>query len=103
MAADDKVAIEVACATPEKQLLMAIEVPAGTTVSKAVDLSDILSRFPRLDRKSVKYGIFGTIVKPDHVVVAGDRVEIYRPLVADPKEVRRQLASEGKIYGRGKR
>ncbi len=94
--------LEVACATPELQLIVSLDVPAGTSASEAVSLSGILDKFPDLDRKRLTLGVFGCVVDPDTPVAVGDRVEIYRPLLADPKEVRRKLAAAGKTMGRSK-
>ncbi len=102
MEAADRIHIEVVCATPERQLTVSLEVPAGTSAADAVGLSQILDKFPGLDRDKQTLGVFGQVVDPDTPLAAGDRVEIYRPLLADPKEVRRKLAAAGKTMGRGK-
>ncbi|MBV8680574.1 MAG: RnfH family protein [Aquitalea sp.] len=93
--------IEVACALPQRQRIMALEVAAGTTAQQAVLLSGILAQFSMLDNAELKLGIFSKAVKPDTVLRAGDRVEIYRPLQADPKAVRRQRAEAGKGMKKG--
>ena len=98
----DDIAVEVAYALPERQALIAIRVPAGTTALEAVRLSKIAQRFEGLDVESAPLGVFGRRVEGDEVLRDGDRVEIYRPLTADPKEVRRQLARLGKTMGRGR-
>lgn len=92
----DMISVEVAHATPEKQKIIVVEVPEGTTVIEAVERSGIRSEFDgiRIDEKML--GIFSRKVKPDQVLKAGDRVEVYRPLIADPKEVRRQRAAAQK-------
>jgi putative ubiquitin-RnfH superfamily antitoxin RatB of RatAB toxin-antitoxin module len=84
--------VEVAYATPGKQCIIELEVPAGCTVGEAIGRSGIDAVFPglRVDPKAV--GIFSRKVNMDQVLRDGDRVEIYRPLIADPKEVRRQRA-----------
>ena len=102
MDAASRIHIEVACATPELQLIVPLDVPEGTSVSEAVSLSGILDRFPGLDRDKLVLGVFGHVLEPDTLVVAGDRVEIYRSLLADPREVRRKLAAAGKTMGRCK-
>ena len=102
MDAISRIYIEVACATPELQLIVPLEVPAGTSASEAVKLSGILDKFPDLDGKKLTLGVFGCVVDPVTPVAAGDRVEIYRPLLADPKEVRRKRAAAGKTMSRSK-
>jgi uncharacterized protein len=84
--------IEVACATPRRQLVVSLSVPAGCTVGEAVERSGLLRQFPELDPGQCKMGVFGSLRKPEDPVQAGDRVEIYRPLLADPKQARRQRA-----------
>jgi uncharacterized protein len=84
--------IEVAYAKPEEQVIAAIKVPQGTTLAQAVELSGVLGRFPEISHSDLKLGIFGVVCKPEQTVKQGDRVEIYRPLIHDPKEARRQRA-----------
>jgi uncharacterized protein len=81
--------VEVAYALPEQQWLVPLEVRAGTTVRQAVELSGILGRFPGIETVQGGVGVFGRLVKPDSLLRDGDRVEIYRPLIADPKQARR--------------
>lgn len=103
MSADDArsyLRIEVVYARPEKQTLLKLRVPAGTTVREAARLSGIRGEFPEIDLAVNKLGVFGKKVPADTPVKEGDRVEIYRPLKADPREVRRRLAAEGKTMGR---
>lgn len=88
----EHVAIEVAAATPDRQVVIPLTVPGGTTVAQAVALADLPGRLPGLEIDEDRLGVFGKRRRPDEVVKAGDRVEVYRPLTADPKEVRRQLA-----------
>jgi uncharacterized protein len=84
--------IEVAYATLEEQIIVTIKVPHETTTEQAVKLSGLLSRFPEISISVVKLGIFGSACKPEQIVKQGDRVEIYRPLVHDPKDARRHRA-----------
>jgi len=84
--------VEVAYATPQKQVLIKVEAPAGCTVSEAIELSGIRTRFPGIEINPQALGIFSRKVSPDQVLRDGDRVEIYRPLIADPKEMRKQRA-----------
>ena len=87
--------IEVVHATPQRQVLLTVAVPEGCTVAQAIERSGIRAHFPDLAVDADAVGIFGRKVPPDHVLQEGDRVEIYRPLQADPKESRRQRAAAG--------
>jgi putative ubiquitin-RnfH superfamily antitoxin RatB of RatAB toxin-antitoxin module len=91
-----KVSIEVVYALAHKQKLLKFKVPAGTTVRQAVTLSAMDQHFPGLDLAECPLGIFGkSVAKPEErVLEEGERVEIYRPLIADPKEVRKQRAAK---------
>ncbi|MDN0075496.1 RnfH family protein [Crenobacter sp. SG2303] len=93
--------VEVAYARPERQMIVPLSVPAGTTALQAVQLSKLAEQFPDIDLADLKLGIFSKAVKPDTVLRARDRVEIYRPLIADPKEVRRRRAEAGKAMKKG--
>ncbi len=90
--------VEVAYALPDKQRIVALELPHGTTVQEAVMQSGLDKQFPGLDLAAADVGVFGKVVsKPETVALSdGDRVEIYRPLIADPKEVRKQRAAKAK-------
>lgn len=98
--ADDTLRVEVAYATPQRQWLLALDVSAGTTAIQAIRLSGLMDELPELDTTNI--GIFGESVEHDRVLEDGDRVEVYRPLIADPKEVRREAARRGKSVGRGR-
>ena len=87
--------IEIAYATPDRQLIIEREVEPGTSPRQAVIDSDIDRHFPEIDKASCDIGIFGKAVRPDHELGNGDRIEIYRPLIADPKEVRKRRAAQG--------
>ncbi|MFC1589249.1 RnfH family protein [Pseudomonadota bacterium] len=93
--------VEVAYAEPDRQLILPVNIDEGTTVGGAIVQSGILMKFPELDVEHSKVGIFGKMTKMTTVLQDGDRVEIYRPLIADPKEVRRKRAAEGKITKKG--
>jgi len=99
----ESINVEVAYALPEKQVIRALNVDAGTTIGAAIVLSGIMMDFPELDNEleHAKVGIFGKIAAVTTVLSDGDRVEIYRPLIADPKEVRRQRAAAGKKMKKG--
>jgi putative ubiquitin-RnfH superfamily antitoxin RatB of RatAB toxin-antitoxin module len=94
------IAIEVAYAERDRQTLIALRVPAGTTVEQAVALSGIRERHAGIPVDAA-LGIHGRIVAGRQVLAAGDRVELYRPLPADPKDTRRRLAREGRTMGAG--
>lgn len=93
--------IEVAYARPDVQVIIPLDVRAGTTMEEAVKHSGILERFPEIDLAVNKVGIFGKLGKLSAPLREGDRVEIYRPLLADPKEVRKQRAAQGKKMKKG--
>jgi putative ubiquitin-RnfH superfamily antitoxin RatB of RatAB toxin-antitoxin module len=101
MANAESIAVEVAYARPDEQVILRLELPAGSTLRQAVEQSGILDRFEEIDPDNMKAGIFGKLKKADQVLAAGDRVEIYRPLIADPKEVRKQRAAAGKPMKKG--
>ena len=86
-----EVNIEVAYATPVRQKIAKLQVPRGTTVAQAIELSGIVREFPNAATRS-GVGIFGRKVTEEHILQEGDRVEIYRPLLIDPKEARRRNA-----------
>ena len=88
--------VEVACATPERQVLLQIDVPEGCTLEEAIERSGILGEFPGIGFDPDAVGIFGRKMPRGHVLRTGDRVEIYRPLIADPKEARRRRAEKKK-------
>ena len=94
--ADKTMVVEVAYALPHKQKIVSLSVPEGTTMSEAVALSRMDDFFPELDVARCPLGIFGkTVPKPaERVLLPGERVELYRPLIADPKEVRKQRAAK---------
>ena len=93
--------VEVAYAKPEAQVIINVEAEEGMTVLAAVERSGVLTRFPEIDITVAKLGIFGKAAKPDAKLNPGDRVEIYRPLIADPKEARKKRAAEGKQLKKG--
>ena len=97
----NKINIEVVYALPNEQILLRQQVPAGATVAEAIHTSGVLDKHPEIDLANNKLGIFGKLTKADAVVRDKDRIEIYRPLIADPKEVRRKRAEEGKVMKKG--
>lgn len=80
--------VEVVYASVDDHALIAFEIASGTTAHEAIQQSGILSQFPEIDLKSATIGIFSAKVGLDTVLEAGDRVEIYRPLIIDPKDAR---------------
>lgn len=101
MSDQSKFVVEVAYALPEKQVIYQVHVLPGATVQQAIEQSGILDKFTEIDLSLNKTGIFGKLCKKDTLLKAADRVEIYRPLIADPKEVRRQREAEGKRMKKG--
>jgi putative ubiquitin-RnfH superfamily antitoxin RatB of RatAB toxin-antitoxin module len=97
----DEINIEVVYALADEQALLRQTVPPGSTVAEAIRLSGMLHKYPGIDLAVNKLGIFGKLTKADAVVRDRDRIEIYRPLIADPKEVRRKRAEEGKVMKKG--
>lgn len=98
MAGDEVITVEVAYGLPAEQVLLTLTVPVGTTLRQAVRLSRLAERFPEIDPEQVSLGVFGKLEKdPDgRALRAGERVEIYRPLLIDPKEARRLRAERAK-------
>ncbi|WP_028451213.1 RnfH family protein [Chitinilyticum aquatile] len=96
-----QITVEVVYATREKQKLVILKVDEGCTAQQAVERSGLLTEFPEIDLAKNKIGIFAKAVKADTVLRDKDRVEIYRPLIADPKEVRRQRVADGKVMKKG--
>jgi uncharacterized protein len=97
----ESIQIEVAYARPERQDVIPLKLPEGSTIAQAIDASGLLRRYPEIDLSKTKVGIFGKLSRMDTTVRERDRVEIYRPLIADPKEVRKQRAAEGKAMKKG--
>jgi uncharacterized protein len=93
--------VEVCYALPDKQELVAVKLPEGATLQQAMEASGLLLKYPEIDLKKNKFGIYAKLSKLDAVLRDRDRVEIYRPLIADPKEVRKQRAAEGKVMKKG--
>lgn len=89
-----EIKVEVVYALPEKQYLLKVRLPQGSTVEQAITASGILELRTDIDLAKNKVGVFSRPVKLTDTVNDGDRVEIYRPLIADPKELRRQRAEK---------
>jgi putative ubiquitin-RnfH superfamily antitoxin RatB of RatAB toxin-antitoxin module len=98
--ADETIRVEVAYARSDRQLIIPIEVPVGTTLEQAIILARIQEYFPEIDLATAKVGIFGKLSTLSAKLCSGDRVEIYRPLIVDPRAVRKQRAAKEKKEGR---
>jgi hypothetical protein len=93
--------VEVAYGRPDEQALVSVQLPHGATAREAIQHSGLLERFPEIDLEKSRVGIFGRITTLDARLHGRDRVEIYRPLVADPREVRKRRAAQGKGMRKG--
>lgn len=89
--------IEVAFALPDNQVIIPIQLPLQSNIEQAINASGILTKFPEIDLAVNKIGVFGKLSRLDANLRHLDRVEIYRSLIADPKEVRKQRAADGKM------
>jgi len=97
----ETISVELIYALPARQQLITLNVPAGTSVRQAIELSGVLDKHPEIDLTKNKVGIFAKLTKLDAILRERDRIEIYRPLLADPKEVRKQRAAAGKVMKKG--
>jgi uncharacterized protein len=95
--------VEVAYALPNKQSLISIEVESGSTLKEAIEASGILEVFEQIDLTKDRVGIFSKFATLDTILCEKDRVEIYRPLVADPKKARKERAAAGKAMRSNKK
>lgn len=98
---DAPIRVEVVYALPAEQPILQVSLAEGATVEDAIRASGVLDAHPDIDLAKNKVGIFSKLVKLDEKVRDRDRVEIYRPLIADPKGVRRKRAEEGKVTKKG--
>ncbi|GGP71829.1 UPF0125 protein [Shewanella algicola] len=96
----EQFAVDVIYALPKQQKIITVMVAPGTTFIDAVIQSNIVKFFPDIDLDNIKLGVFSRVVKHDDVIQPGQRVELYRPLIADPKDVRRKRAEKAKDEGR---
>jgi putative ubiquitin-RnfH superfamily antitoxin RatB of RatAB toxin-antitoxin module len=101
MANLDTLRVEVAYAKVDEQLIIPLEVPQGTNIQQAIEKSNILQIFPEIDLTQNKVGIFSKICTLTTLLREGDRIEIYRSLLADPKKIRQQRAAQGKVLKKG--
>jgi uncharacterized protein len=97
----ESIQVEVTYAKPDRQDIISLKLPEGSTIQQAIEASGLLQRNPEIELAKAKVGIYGKLSRMDTVVRERDRVEIYRPLIADPKEVRKQRAAEGKVMKKG--
>jgi putative ubiquitin-RnfH superfamily antitoxin RatB of RatAB toxin-antitoxin module len=88
------ICVEVVYAMPDEQTVIAVELPDGATVAQALAASGIFARHPRIDSAECAVGIWGRVVERARVLRDRDRIEIYRPLVVDPKQLRRVRAQK---------
>jgi putative ubiquitin-RnfH superfamily antitoxin RatB of RatAB toxin-antitoxin module len=99
---DEFIEIEVVYALSHQQDVVTVKMPEGATVREAVETSGLLLKYPEIELgERNKLGIYSKPARPDTILRDRDRVEIYRPLIADPKAVRQQRAEEGKMMKRG--
>ncbi len=93
--------VDVCYALATKQEIVRLTLPEGASLQQALEASGLLAKFPEIDIKKNKFGIWNKLSKLDSLLRNQDRIEIYRPLIADPKEVRKQRAAEGKVMKKG--
>jgi uncharacterized protein len=96
----EQITVEVAYALPERQSLLTVSVSRHSTVQQVIEQSGILQQYADIDLAVQKVGIWSRPVKLDDMIKSGDRIEIYRPLIADPKDLRRRRAEKAKEEGR---
>jgi len=87
---NDALNIEVCYASDELQFLQVLQVPVGTTIEQAIALSDLAQRLPQLDLQALQVGVYAKKKTLDTALREHDRIELYRPLIADPKQARRR-------------
>ena len=97
----EEIKVEVVYALPEEQTLLSVIVPDCSDVKHVILQSGILQQYPEIDLETNKVGIFGKLTKLTQSVREKDRIEIYRALIADPKEMRKKRAEEGKTLKKG--
>lgn len=93
--------VEVAYALPNQQLIIPVQVAPEASAEAAIQKSGILTKFPEIDLTVNQIGVFGKLIRLDTPLRNLDRIEIYRPLIADPKQVRKQRAADGKLMKKG--
>ncbi|MDR1350650.1 MAG: RnfH family protein [Zoogloeaceae bacterium] len=93
--------VEVIYALPDKQEAISLRLPPASSLHAALQASGLLEKYPEIDPENGKFGIFSKLAKADTLLRDRDRVEIYRPLIADPKQIRQQRAAAGKGLRKG--
>lgn len=91
--------VDVVYALPERQVIVSVPAEPRLTAGEAVERSGLRSLFPEIAGHQLVIGIYGKRVDAGHVLAAGDRVEICRPLRADPRQMRRDLVADGRVMG----
>jgi putative ubiquitin-RnfH superfamily antitoxin RatB of RatAB toxin-antitoxin module len=99
--AEPRIQVEVAYGGVQEQVLIPVVTEGALTAREAIERSGVIGQFPEIDLAVNKVGIYGKLIPLDHALESGDRVEIYRPLIADPKEQRKKRAAEGKVMRKG--
>jgi len=92
----EQIHVEVCYALPQQQEIIGLRLDADAQLKDALEQSGLLEKYPEIDVVKGKFGVFGKLSKLDSPLHDGDRVEIYRPLIADPKEARRKRSAEAK-------
>ncbi len=93
--------IKVVYAKPERAVVLSVDLPEGATVRDALEKSGILTRCPDIDLAANKVGVWGKVAELDAVLEPDSRVEVYRPIICDPKTVKRRAKPEGAAAGEG--
>jgi len=88
--------IAIVYANPKRQFWTTVDLPEGSKVQDAIDRSSVLRQFPEIDLATQKVGVFSKVVGLDSPLEDGDRIEIYRPLTADPKTIQARARAKGK-------
>lgn len=97
----EMISVEVCYARAAQQDVVGLKLAGDATLQQALEASGLLDKYPEIDLKKTKFGIWNKLSKLDAPLRDRDRIEIYRPLIADPKEVRKQRAAEGKVMKKG--
>ena len=102
MPTQSTIKVEVACALPNRQRIVSLDAESGCSARAAVEQSNIQKEFPDLDIANCQLGVFGLLVEDSQCLSSGDRVEVYRPLINNPRDSRRALAARGATMGGAK-
>lgn len=96
MQIDDTLTVTIVYALPERQTLRTLRVAQGTTIEQAAQASGLFTEFPEIAARPMRYAVYGRLVPPTYQLVSGDRIELLRPLLIDPKENRRRAAAQSR-------